>query len=84
MSEPRKQEIGKFFNGRSHPIWCYDHVPDGMRRARLEDMYPCRQFLYKCQLGPDKGLYYTGYYVGTDIEPIRSYIQRGIPVYVKD
>lgn len=84
MCEPRKLEFGMWFNGRSHSLWCYDSVPDGMRRARANDMHPGRQFLYQVQLGPDAGLYYTGYFAGESMLPILLYIRTGVPVYVKD
>ena len=84
MSEPVKLEIGQYINGCHHDIWCYDQVPSGMRPATLRDMWPGRPYLTLVLTGPDKGKYYTGYYIGNDVEPIRYRITHRIPVYVKD
>ncbi len=88
MKPPVKLEIGQWiddrFGGHHEDIWHYFEPPPGMRLATLRDMYPGRQFLYQVQIGPDKGDYYTGFFAGNSIEPVREKIRRGLPVYVKD
>ena len=73
-----------WFDGRSHPLWMYEAVPEGMRLATLRDLWPGRQLLYQVQLGPDKGKYYTSFCVGERQEIFREMVRRGHPVYVKD
>jgi len=80
---PEILEIGQWFNDRSHQIWHYFDVPPGMRRARLYDLYIGRQVLYQVQIGPHKGDYYTAFYVGNAVEPLREKVKSGVPVYVK-
>lgn len=84
MESAEKLEFGQWFDGRSHPIWHYKEVPDGMRPATLYDLYPGRPVLHQVQIGPDKGDYYACYYAGSFCQPIREQIKRGMPVYVKD
>ena len=79
---PKKLEIGVWMNGKSHPVWVYDKVPEGMRPATLRDLMWYRPVLTKVLLGPDKGLYYTDYVRQNTIEVLRERIRQGIPVYV--
>jgi len=82
---PYKLEFGVWWNGKSHPIWVYDKVPEGMRPARsLRELWYGRPVLSVCMLGPDKGLYYTDYVRETTIEAYKCRLEMGIPVYVKD
>lgn len=81
---PEKLEFGHWFGGRRHDLWKYDEVPSGMRLATLRDLYPGRPVLYQCRLGPDTGKWYTGYFAGCSVEPLRWMVTTGIPVYVKD
>lgn len=84
MTQPERLEFGLWFDGKSHPIWHYKEVPEGMRIATLKDMYYGRPFLAEVLLGPHKGDYYTGYYVGKEVAPVRYRITHGMPVYIKD
>lgn len=84
MNEPEKLEFGQWFDGRSHPLWHYKSVPPGMRPATLHDMWHGRPFLCEVLIGPDKGEYYTGYYAGNSVEPIKYRLTHGFTVYVKD
>ena len=84
MEEPVKLEFGQLFDGRSHPLWHYKEVPPGMRPATLRDLRYGRPVLYQVQIGPDAGEYYSGWYAGNSVEPLKDYIRRGVPVYVKD
>ena len=79
-----KLEIGIWFDGRHHDLWCYDTVPAGMRPAPLRDLWPGRQVLYQVQLGPDAGKYYTGFCIPGRGEILREMVNRGHHVYVKD
>lgn len=81
---PFKLEIGVWMNGKSHPIWCYDKVPDGMRLASLRDLWWGRPILTKVLLGPDEGCFYTEYVRESTIEILKARIEQGIPVYVRD
>ena len=82
---PFRLEIGVWWNGKSHPIWCYDKVPAGMIQARsLRELWEGRNFLSECLLGPDKGCYYTGIVRPAVIEALQERLKQGIPIYVSN
>lgn len=78
----RKLGIGVWMGGRSLPIWCYDAVPEGVRPATLQDLWPGRPVLFQVRIGPDAGSWYQDYVRPTTIEPLRRRIQLGTSVYV--
>ena len=82
--EAERLPFGMWFDGRSHPLWHYRELPEGMRRAGMSDMYHGRPFLYQVEIGPDAGGWYTGYYAGNDEAPARWRLLHDIPLYVKD
>lgn len=82
--EPHKLEFGVAMDGRSLPIWHYTFVPSGMRPATRSDLLRGRAVLYKVQLGPDAGDYYTDYVRPSTIEALRYMIDNGLTVYVKE
>ena len=82
---PFRLEIGVWWNGKSHPIWCYDKVPAGMIQARsLRELWEGRNFLSECLLGPDKGCFYTGIVRPAVIESLQERLKQGIPIYVSN
>lgn len=82
---PFRLEIGVWWNGKSHPIWCYDKVPAGMIQVRsLRELWEGRNFLSECLLGPDKGCYYTGIVRPAVIEALQERLKQGIPIYVSN
>lgn len=82
---PFRLEIGVWWNGKSHPIWCYDKVPAGMIQARsLRELWEGRNFLSECLLGPDKGCFYTGIVRPAVIEALQERLKQGIPIYVSN
>ena len=82
---PFRLEIGVWWNGKSHPIWCYYRVPDGMAQvSSLRELWEGRHFLSECLTGPDKGCYYTGIVRPAVIEALKARLQQGIPVYVSN
>ena len=82
---PFRLEIGVWWNGKSHPIWCYDKVPAGMIQARsLRELWEGRNFLSECLLGPDKGCFYTGIVRPAVIEALQERLKHGIPIYVSN
>lgn len=84
MNAPVKLDFGQWFEGRSHPIWVYDEIPSGMRPAALRDLIPGRQVLYLVEIGPDKGKYYSGFFVGEEhTMALINKLKRGIPIFVK-
>ena len=80
---PRKLGIGVWMGGRSLPVWCYDAVPEGVRPATLQDLWPGRPVLFQVHIGPDAGKYYQDYVRPATIAPLKTRIQTGEPVYVK-
>ena len=82
--DPVKLEFGQWFDGRSHPVWHYKTVPPGMRPATPRDLWYGRPILYQVEIGPDKGEWYSGYFAGNSIEPLKERLRLGLPVYVKD
>ncbi len=82
---PFRLEIGVWWNGKSHPIWCYDKVPAGMVQAKsLRELWYGRPVLSECLLGPDKGCYYTDIVRESTIEAFKARLQMGIPIYVSN
>ena len=82
---PFRLEIGVWWNGKSHPIWCYDKVPAGMIQARsLRELWEGRNFLSECLLGTDKGCFYTGIVRPAVIEALQERLKQGIPIYVSN
>ena len=82
---PFRLEIGVWWNGKSHPIWCYDKVPAGMIQARsLRELWEGRNFLSECLLGPDKGCFYTGIVRPAVMEALQERLKQGIPIYVSN
>ena len=82
---PFRLEIGVWWNGKYHPIWCYDKVPAGMIQARsLRELWEGRNFLSECLLGPDKGCFYTGIVRPAVIEALQERLKQGIPIYVSN
>ena len=82
---PFRLEIGVWWNGKSHPIWCYDKVPAGMIQARsMRELWEGRNFLSECLLGPDKGCFYTGIVRPAVIKALQERLKQGIPIYVSN
>lgn len=81
--EPQKLEFGQWYGGRSHPVWHYESLPDGVRLAGGKDLWQGRPVLWQVQLGPDAGQYYAALATRSNIPILLDYLQRGIPVYVK-
>lgn len=82
---PFKLEFGVWWNGKSHPIWCYDKVPAGMVQAKgLRELWFGRPILIECLLGPDKGNYYTDIVRESTIEPLKARLSMGLPIYVSN
>ena len=80
---PYKLDFGVWLNGRSMPIWVYDHVPNGMSRVTsLRQLWYGRPFLFASQLKP--GTYMTSYMRDTVIEPVKYMLSHDIPIYVKE
>ncbi len=78
----RLLELGVRYRGRSLPLWCYDVVPEGMRRAGTTDLYMGRPVLYQVLIGPDEGMYYTDYVRPSVYQLLVDRINAGLPVYV--
>lgn len=75
---------GIWASGRSLSVWRYESVPDGMRLAKIRDLYLGRPVLYQVLIGPDKGKWYTDYVRESTYRIFRDRIEAGLPVYVKD
>ena len=58
---PVRLEFNAFLDGRSLPLWHYKSPPSGMRAAEFRDLYRGRLVLYRVELGPDVGEWYTDY-----------------------
>lgn len=81
--KPEKLEFGQWFAGKTHPLWLYRELPEGMTPATLSNLYPGRAVLFQVQVGPDAGSWYSCYFAGSYVPVIRDYLRRGIPVYVQ-
>lgn len=80
---PERRDAGQLVSGVIRTLWHCKAVPESMRPARLEDLRLGVLVMYQVQIGPDKGEYYTCYYSGSFIEPIKNYVKTGVPVYVQ-
>lgn len=78
----RLLDLCVWYRGRSLPVWCYDAVPEKMRRARTTDLYMGRPILYQVLVGPDEGLYYTDYVRPQIYHLLIDRINAGKEVYV--
>jgi hypothetical protein len=79
-----KLDFGIWFDNKSHPIWHYDEVPEGMRLASISDLYYRRPVLHLATSGPYEGDYLTDYVGPGTYYIFKNMIEIGIPVYVKD
>ncbi len=61
IDPPIRLEFNAFLDRRSLPLWHYKTPPSGLRPAELCDLYRGRPVLYKVELGPDAGEWYTDY-----------------------
>lgn len=83
MDGPEKLEFGQWFDDRSHPVWHYRALPEGLHRARLHEMYHGRPCVFEVLTGPHKGEYYTAFYSGQSAVALKWRILHDYPVYVK-
>lgn len=80
---PRKLEVGQYFEGGRRDIWVYDRVPEGMRPAAGSDIFTGRSVLYRVELGPDLGKYYTAVVTRGNIRLLRARAESGGEIFVK-
>lgn len=79
---PYQLEIGISMYGRTIPIWVYDKVPEGMRRAtQFREFYNGRQFLIRSRINPD--IYITDIFRPAVREAVRLSLESGAEIYIK-
>lgn len=83
MSDAERIIPGIWMDGKSRPVWRYEDVPEGMRPARVSDLYHGRPVLYRVLIGPDKGMWYTDFVRPSTYRIFRERIEKGLPVYVR-
>lgn len=80
---PYKKDFCINYNGRSFPVWAYDKVPEGMRRATsMRDFYYGRVFLYRASLC-DSGEYLTEIFRSSVKEAVARFLKDGTEIWVK-
>lgn len=79
---PYKLEFGISMYGRTIPIWVYDKVPEGMKRAtQFREFYNGRQFLIRSRINPDT--YFTDIFRPSVSEAVRLSLEAGAEIYIK-
>ena len=79
---PYQSEISISMYGRSIPVWVYDQVPDGMKRATsFREFYNGRQFLIRSRINPD--IYLTDIFRPAVSEAVRLSLEAGAEIYIK-
>ena len=79
---PYQLEIGISMYGRSIPVWVYDKVPEGMKRATsIREFYNGRQFLIRSRINPD--IYLTDIFRPSVSEAVRLSMEAGVEIYIK-
>lgn len=80
---PYQLDFGIRMYGRTIPVWVYDKVPEGMKRATsLREFYNGRQFLIRSRPNPE--LYITDIFRPAVREAVRLSLEEGAEIYVKD
>lgn len=80
---PYKLELGIYYRGQTVPIWVYNRVPEGMKRATsMADFYYGRLYLYRSTTG-NKSEYLTSIFRPTVRETVREMLERGHEIYIK-
>lgn len=68
--------------GRSIPVWVYDQVPEGMKRAtQFHEFYNGRQFLIRSRINPD--IYLTDIFRPAVSEAVRLSLEAGAEISIK-
>lgn len=79
---PYQSEISISMYGRSIPVWVYDKVPEGMKRATsFREFYNGRQFLIRSRINPD--IYLTDIFRPAVREAVRLSLESGAEIYIK-
>ena len=82
-SAPERLEFNADVYGRSMPLWHYRALPSGMRRAETKDLYRGRCILYRVELGPDTGDWYSDYVRESNYRILCRMIREGKDVWIK-
>ena len=80
---PERLEFNADVYGRSMPLWHYRELPSGMRRAETKDLYRGRCVLYRVELGPDTGDWYSDYVRDSNYLILCMMIREGKDVWIK-
>lgn len=80
---PERLEFNADVYGRSMPLWHYRALPSGMRRAETKDLYRGRCILYRVELGPDTGDWYSDYVRESNYRILCRMIREGKDVWIK-
>lgn len=80
---PERLEFNAEVYGRSMPLWHYRELPPGMVKAEQEDLYRGRCVLYRVELGPDKGDWYSDYVRDSNYRILCRMIREGKDVWIK-
>lgn len=79
---PYQLDFGIAMYGRSIPVWVYDKVPEGMKRATsFREFYNGRQFLIRSRINPD--IYLTDIFRPSVREAVRLSLEAGAEIYIK-
>ena len=80
---PYQMEVGISMYGRSIPVWVYDQVPEGMKRATsIREFYNGRQFLIRSRVG-NTDEYLTDIFRPSIREAVQLSLDSGAEIYIK-
>ena len=82
-ADPERLEFNADVYGRSMPLWHYGELPPGMVKAEQKDLYRGRCVLYRVELGPDKGDWYSDYVRDSNYRILCRMIREGKDVWIK-
>lgn len=80
---PERLDINADVYGRSMPLWHYRELPPGMVRAEVKDLWRGRCVLYRVELGPDEGDWYSDYVRESTYRPLARMIREGKEVWIR-
>lgn len=80
---PERLEFNADIYGRSMPLWHYRKLPEGLKRAEVRDLWRGRPVLYRVELGPDEGDWYTDYVRESTYRALCRMIREGKDVWIR-
>lgn len=81
--DPELLDISADVYGKSCPLWHYRHRPKGLHQAKVSELRKGMPVLYRVELGPDAGNWYSDYVRESTYKPLCRMIAEGKDVLIK-